>query len=594
MGSSFSCVAIWLVVAVGSSSSSTSELDPVQRACSVFCSGPILDAVQKALIYNDSKTFVDRPLLVDPEEALEQWAALSPNPSPAVIEDFVNEYFAKEGTDIVASKPADWSAFPPKLVNLKSCNETLQNFSLELNDIWPSLVRTVTDDVLEQPQRHSLLRRRHPMVVPGGRFRESYYWDTYFIVRGLLLSNMTETAMGVVWNLLDDVGQFGFVPNGGRAYYVNRSQPAFLALMVADVCRETANATFASLALPILETEWTWWMTSRLAPGTPAPDFLNRYYSSATNPRPESYMEDLATLADAQEAGFEGAKDVLAEIAAGAETGWDFSSRFMRGASVVDDAYPLYTLGVNNIVPADLNSVLYRAELANAWLCEFVELAEYDADAWIKTDERELLGPSPVSVSSPRAQEWLDRAQDRKTLIKRHLWDGQAGRWHDLTLPSTPDRSVVSLSDFAAPLWAGLGTDLSRTDAARVLNALTRSELVQPGGVLTTDTNSSQQWDSPNAWPPLNFMLVDGLKWTATSQLAGAVERQAYSDLSLQIAKAVVEAFLIGYTATGMMYEKYDAFVPGQYGGGGEYTPQAGFGWTNGVALELIQGLCYD
>lgn len=36
------------------------------------------------------------------------------------------------------------------------------------------------------------------------------------------------------------------------------------------------------------------------------------------------------------------------------------------------------------------------------------------------------------------------------------------------------------------------------------------------------------------------------------------------------------------------MYEKYDAFVVGKGGGGGEYVPQVGFGWSNAVALLLI------
>lgn len=36
------------------------------------------------------------------------------------------------------------------------------------------------------------------------------------------------------------------------------------------------------------------------------------------------------------------------------------------------------------------------------------------------------------------------------------------------------------------------------------------------------------------------------------------------------------------------MYEKYNAMEPGSTGHGGEYVPQVGFGWTNGVALDLL------
>lgn len=49
-----------------------------------------------------------------------------------------------------------------------------------------------------------------------------------------------------------------------------------------------------------------------------------------------------------------------------------------------------------------------------------------------------------------------------------------------------------------------------------------------------------------------------------------------------------IDANLLGYRQSGAMYEKYDARIPGQYGGGGEYEVQIGFGWSNGVALSLI------
>lgn len=39
----------------------------------------------------------------------------------------------------------------------------------------------VSDDVLAHPERHSLLPLPHPFVVPGDRFREVYYWDSYWV-----------------------------------------------------------------------------------------------------------------------------------------------------------------------------------------------------------------------------------------------------------------------------------------------------------------------------------------------------------------------------------------------------------------------------
>jgi len=109
-----------------------------------------------------------------------------------------------------------------------------------LNKFWKELVRKVPDDVFDAPQRFSILRKKHPFVVPGGRFRESYYWDSYWIVLGLLACDMTLTAKGLVQNLLDDVSTYGFVPNGGRIYYLNRSQPPLLSDMVVALLEADA------------------------------------------------------------------------------------------------------------------------------------------------------------------------------------------------------------------------------------------------------------------------------------------------------------------------------------------------------------------
>jgi alpha,alpha-trehalase len=94
------------------------------------------------------------------------------------------------------------------------------------------LGRKCTSDVFNHPLRHSLIAMQHPFLVPGGRFRELYYWDTYWVIKGLLTSGMLSTATGMVSNLVDLVHRFGFVPNANRRYYLNRSQPPYLTQMV--------------------------------------------------------------------------------------------------------------------------------------------------------------------------------------------------------------------------------------------------------------------------------------------------------------------------------------------------------------------------
>ncbi len=205
----------------------------VARAAKVYCHGELLHVVQTAGIFEDSKEFVDMPMRVDPEVVLEQFHALPPSlrRDPTVLRAFLARYFSDPGSDLVPHIPTDHTDSPSLLEGLAG-HAAYQRWASELNDFWKQLCRKVSPDVDLNPQRYSILRRTHPVVIPGGRFRESYYWDSYWIVLGLLACDMKETARGLVQNLLDDVANFGFVPNGGRIYYLNRSQPPLLSEMV--------------------------------------------------------------------------------------------------------------------------------------------------------------------------------------------------------------------------------------------------------------------------------------------------------------------------------------------------------------------------
>ena len=96
----------------------------------------------------------------------------------------------------------------------------------------------------------------------------------------------------------------------------------------------------------------------------------------------------------------------------------------------------------------------------------------------------------------------------------------------------------------------------------------------------TTLRDTGQQWDGPNAWPPLQQMLIEG---------AAACGAEGGAELAEQIALAWLRSNHRGWARDGVMREKYDAERPGESGGGGEYEAQVGFGWTNGVALWLLR-----
>lgn len=194
---------------------------------------------------------------------------------------------------------------------------------------------------------------KNPVIVPGGRFREFYYWDSYWIIRGLLFSEMYQTAKGMLENFLSIINRFGFIPNGGRIYYSERSQPPLLAAMIKTYVDKTNDEEFMKEATPVLERELYFFLNNHMV--EVKGHALAVYGDKSTGPRPESYLEDIITtehLESEQEK-----EDMWSELKAGAESGMDFSSRwFIKNGTNEGE---LKDMKVRSIVPVELNALLY-------------------------------------------------------------------------------------------------------------------------------------------------------------------------------------------------------------------------------------------
>jgi alpha,alpha-trehalase len=549
--------ALVITLAVLLSGPSPSSQPYWARVCSVSCSGPIIAAVNSLGVFNDSKTFVDLPLLQDPETVLSQFNSQFPSGSPSLaqMQAFLSSYFGQVGSDLVAVSPTDWA--PSPLVVQEQGNATLRWFAQQVNAIWLDLTRKVTPDVTANPQRHTLLPLPRPFVVPGGRFREVYFWDALWIVHGLIRSEMFATASATIENLAWQSNSFSFVPNGARAYYLDRSQPPVLALMTEAVFNATGNASLVNYVLPAVMNELTWFgVLGDTLPGSRqrvqlSPGYvLHRYNVQVTGPRPESYKEDMQHAADAGDAPSSAAAlGLWGNIASAAESGWDFSSRWLA------DQRSVSTADTSSIVPADLNSILVAELQAAARLLDAVNSAVMDA-------------PTLRGI-----------AQSICGAMNALLWDETQGWWADWSLPLSrrmPPGSVTPAAWF--PLWAGCATGNASQPgmAAAAAQSLQASGLWQVGGIMTSQIDSSQQWDEPAAWAPLQWVLV------------GALENAGAMSAAKELARSWIYSCLVGYQERQVMMEKYDAFTPGGVSGGGEYTPQKGFGWTNGVVLDLL------
>jgi alpha,alpha-trehalase len=295
-----------------------------------------------------------------------------------------------------------------------------------------------------------------------------------------------------------------------------------------------------------MRREHAFWMDGEkgLAPGqahrrvVALPDgaVLNRYADDRTTPRDESYREDVLT---AREVTNRPAGEVFRDLRSGAESGWDYSSRWMA------DGGSLKTIQTTAIIPVDLNALLYGLETAIAQGC--AELTD-----------------------APCVAEFSGRAKARQAAMDAYLWDAPRGlyldyQWRDRTRLDHPSAATLY------PLFVGAASP----DQAKAVAAATRALLLAPGGLRTTTVATGQQWDTPNGWAPLQWIAVSGLRRYGEEALAEEIGRRWLATVDRE------------YRASGKMLEKYDV-EEAKAGGGGEYPLQDGFGWTNGVTRTLL------
>jgi len=491
--------------------------------------GPLFADVQLAGLFDDSKTFADAEPLAPPA-AIAAGYARARGDSGFDLRAFVASRFA-------LPRPPESSYRADSSVPMEE----------HVRALWPVLTRAPP---ASGPARwSSLIPLPHPYVVPGGRFREVYYWDSYFTMLGLVADGRLDLVRDMLDNFAWLVGRFGHVPNGNRTYYLSRSQPPFLAAMVGLLAAATDTA-HALAYLPALETERAFWMdgAGAVAPGgayrrvVRLPDgwTLNRYWDDRADPRPEAYRRD-RELAQALPA--ERREALYRNVRATAESGWDFSSRWMR------DPGDLRTLETTDLVPVDLNSLLWYEERLIAALRAF----------------RALPGDAAAARRFERA------AEERRRALLAAAYDSAGGFFYDVrwrTGARVADRPTLAA---AVPLYFGLAT----SEQGRAVAERLERDFLRPGGLVTTLVASGQQWDAPNGWAPLEWMAGEGARRYGRADLADTV-RARWLALNRRT-----------YGETGRMMEKYDVVDLTRRAGGGEYPAQDGFGWTNGVALAM-------
>jgi alpha,alpha-trehalase len=486
---------------------------------------PLYEDVQSAGIFPDSKYFVDCIPLSSAQNILSQYEKAR-NITGFVLKDFVSAHF---------HLPAETDD------SYRSGNKPLPE---HLTELWDVLTRRPDE------QGGTLIPLPYPYIVPGGRFREVYYWDSYFTMLGLQVSKRIDIIENMVNNFAYLIDTVGFIPNGNRTYYLSRSQPPFFALMLLLLAEEREENVLLKY-LPQLEKEYAFWMDG--ADGLSASNrthrrvvlmqdgsVLNRYWDDHDTPRPEAFTEDKYI---ASQSGRD-ANEVYRHIRAAAESGWDFSSRWFREAGKME------TIQTTDLIPVDLNCLLLCTELV-------------------------LSGMYENAGNKEKAKNILFQSNKRKEAINAYCRNKENGFYFDYHHKDEQQSSLFTLAGmyaFFIPV-ADWRTSVN-------IPALVEEKFLQPGGLLTTLNTTGQQWDAPNGWAPLQWIAYKGLKQIpyGHAELAAKV-RQHWMRTNEKV-----------YAATGKMMEKYNVGDTESKAGGGEYPNQDGFGWTNGVYLKFLAG----
>jgi alpha,alpha-trehalase len=474
--------------------------------------GPLFKDVQMQKIFSDQKTFVDCIPRRAPSDIMADYNRLAKEPT-FDLKAFVASNF---------TPPAD-----------------PDDIRTHIKALWRVLHREASKPV----EGSSLLALPYPYIVPGGRFNEIYYWDSYFTMLGLKENDEIDMIDNMIQNFASLVDRYGFIPNGNRTYYLSRSQPPFFSLMVELLAEIKGHGVYEE-NLSALEKEYSYWMDetgpTKHVVQMPDSSVLNRYYDQLDIPRQESYLQDVQT----SQASKEDARLLFRNLRSAAESGWDFSSRWFA------DGRNISTIQTTDLVPVDLNCLMYHLEMTLA--------KAYRARSDAARNDMAL------------AREFEKRAEQRKKAINQYCWSPDATWYVDCNTKGELS-SEMTLAG-VTPLFF----ELAPEERIESMVAVLRDKFLQPGGVVTTLKETKQQWDAPNGWAPLQWLTVKGL------------QNYGQDTLAREIAERWISLNMKVFRQTGKLMEKYDVQDLTKPSGGGEYPGQDGFGWTNGVLLKLI------
>ncbi|WP_435355208.1 alpha,alpha-trehalase TreF [Emticicia sp. SJ17W-69] len=484
--------------------------------------GQLFEFVQMQNVFPDNKTFPDCTPKYNLSLINEKFLNEKDLPN-FELKDFISENF-----DL------------PESYSFSYKTDTNESIEEHIEKLWTVLTRQ------PKAEHTSLIPLPNAYVVPGGRFREVYYWDSFFTMLGLQVSGRIDLIQQMVDNFSYLINQIGLIPNGNRTYYTSRSQPPYYSLMVRLLSEEKGSQILVDY-LPYLEKEYQFWMSGKYAltdvnnaigrvVKMPDNSILNRFWDEKDAPRPEAFKEDV----ELSHKSTQSPPQLFRNLRAAAESGWDFSSRWFK------DENSFESIHTTDIIPVDLN-------------CLLVHLEETLSEAYLLNNDTE------------NTLKFKYYAQKRQEAIQKYCWDKTKMFYFDFDFIENKPKIHYTLAA-TYPLYFGISTEKQAEKVAIVIE----EKFLKKGGLITTLKATEQQWDAPNGWAPLQWIAYKGLLNYDITSLAQKIKTN-WMKLNLTV-----------YKNSGKLTEKYNVDSEIGEASGGEYPNQDGFGWTNGVYLKML------
>jgi alpha,alpha-trehalase len=455
-----------------------------------------------------------------------------------------------------------------------------QQCNVEIRHLPRKIVHMGDVSVSEIPVE-GLLYLPNRYVVPGGRFNEMYGWDSYFIILGLVKNKRTQLAQGMVENFFFEIENYGAILNANRTYFFTRSQPPFLTSMIREVYEHPAgkplSRAWLAKAYSYAQRDYDLWISPIHQAGDTG---LARYHDIGEGPVPEmaddsDYYPDVIRWllahpevhtdylieapddpnpAEAVALAKSSCDMTASKVCARAHVnGHRLSADFYQGDRAMRESGfdPSFRFGpfsgsTQDYAPICLNSLLYKYER---------DMAHFAT----------LLG------RRTEAAEWERRAAARRDAINKYLWNPTQGMFYDYDF-TTHKQSTYNYITAFYPLWANLATP---QQAAAMEHHLSLFE--HDGGLAMSDYNSGTQWDLPFGWAPTHWLAIKGLA------------QDRFPVDASRIAGKFSQTILLNFLTDGTIREKYNV-VNGSANvavATGYKSNVVGFGWTNGVYLQM-------